>query len=225
MLNIAVLGIAALLLTGCSALGLDDEDDPPQPPAVGVYLNPMDPTNWYIGPIVNGENYSVNMPLHPSPHPDGWVLSLPLAGGSAHYVTMAVGSLTGQNRIVMQYRVEVDPGVSIVSRSDPSAASALTLYFERKGVRWTSTYEDWRWYASFATQRPIMPGQHQMQARFDENWTAALTSTRETNPVGFAAALENAGRVGFVLGGGDGLGHGVYATGPARIVVTEFKVE
>jgi hypothetical protein len=28
-----------------------------------------------------------------------------------------------------------------------------------------------------------------------------------------------------VLGGGDGYGHGVFATGPARLIVTEFRVE
>ena len=40
----------------------------------------------------------------------------------------------------------------------------------------------------------------------------------------FAEAIANASRIGFVLGGGDGLGHGVYATGPLRIVVTGFEV-
>jgi hypothetical protein len=28
-----------------------------------------------------------------------------------------------------------------------------------------------------------------------------------------------------VLGGGDGYGHGVFATGPARLIVTDFRVE
>ena len=50
-------------------------------------------------------------------------------------------------------------------------------------------------------------------------------SSRESNPSDFKSAIDNAGRIGFVLGGGDGLGHGVFATGPARIVVTGFTVE
>jgi len=31
--------------------------------------------------------------------------------------------------------------------------------------------------------------------------------------------------VGFTLGGGTGYGHGVYANGNARMIVTSFKVE
>ena len=51
-----------------------------------------------------------------------------------------------------------------------------------------------------------------------------MGGTAATNPAEFAAALANASRIGFVLGGGDGLGHGVYATGPLRLVVTGFEV-
>ncbi|MBA3729320.1 MAG: hypothetical protein H0W92_00715 [Sphingomonas sp.] len=46
-----------------------------------------------------------------------------------------------------------------------------------------------------------------------------------TNPMGFRSALANADEVGFVLGGGDGLGHGVFATGRARLIVTSFRIE
>ena len=53
----------------------------------------------------------------------------------------------------------------------------------------------------------------------------AMGGTAATNPAEFAAALDGASRIGFVLGGGDGLGHGVYATGPLRLVVTDFSVK
>jgi hypothetical protein len=52
-----------------------------------------------------------------------------------------------------------------------------------------------------------------------------MTSSARSNPSGFRDAILNADEVGFVLGGGDGYGHGVYATGRARLVVTEFRVE
>ena len=58
----------------------------------------------------------------------------------------------------------------------------------------------------------------------DLRWGAVMGGTAATNPSEFAAALANASRIGFVLGGGDGLGHGVYATGPLRLVVTGFEV-
>ncbi len=52
-----------------------------------------------------------------------------------------------------------------------------------------------------------------------------MTSSARSNPAAFREALADAHQVGFVLGGGDGHGHGVYATGPAQLVVTEFRVE
>lgn len=47
----------------------------------------------------------------------------------------------------------------------------------------------------------------------------------ESAPEDFEAALAQASPVGFVLGGGDGLAHGGYATGPFRLVVTAFRIE
>ncbi len=42
---------------------------------------------------------------------------------------------------------------------------------------------------------------------------------------GFADAVASADQVGFVLGGGEGYVMGVYATGPARLVVSDFRAE
>jgi hypothetical protein len=64
-----------------------------------------------------------------------------------------------------------------------------------------------------------------MVAPLTGNWTAVQSSTARTNPAGFTAAIAEADQVGFVLGGGDGYGHGVHATGRARLIVTEFRVE
>ncbi len=64
-----------------------------------------------------------------------------------------------------------------------------------------------------------------MIAPLTGNWSAVQSSTARTNPAGFRNALANADQVGFVLGGGEGLGHGVFATGRARLVVTSFRIE
>jgi hypothetical protein len=190
--------------------------------------NYVDARAWTIGPIIRGRNYSPGMPLHPTPRRSGgWQIDLPRAPGSVHYVTFPHGSLAGKSRIVMRYRVEADPGVRIVPPSDPSGDSIITLYFQRAGDRWTGRgrYEAYRWYATFASQRPISRGSHVMVAPLDGNWTAVETSSARSNPGAFRAALSGADQVGFVLGGGDGFGHGVYATGRARLIVTEFRVE
>jgi hypothetical protein len=133
----------------------------------------------------------------------------------------------GKSRIVMRYRIEADPGVWILPRNHPNSPSIITLYFQRAGDNWSGRgrYESYRWYATFASQTPISPGVHKIVAPLDGLWTAVETSSARTNPQGFRGAIADADQVGFVLGGGDGYGHGVYATGRARLIVTDFRVE
>ena len=186
------------------------------------------PAAWTIGPIIRGRNYSRGMPLHPTPRRGGgFQIDLPRAPASVHYVTFRHGPLTGKRRIVMRYRIEADPGVQILASSDGKSPSMITLYFQRSGDNWSGRgrFESYRWYATFATRTPLSPGAYEMVAPLDGAWTAVETSGARTNPAAFREAIAAADQVGFVLGGGDGYGHGVFATGPARIVVTDFRVE
>src|SRR5215217_3739467 len=123
------------------------------------------PAAWTIGPIIEGRNYSVGMPLHPSAHRGGgWQIDLPRAPASVHYVTFNHGSLAGKRRIVMRYRIEAAPGVSIVPTTAPQLPSILTLYFQRSGDNWRARgrFETYRWYATFASHSPITPGDHEI---------------------------------------------------------------
>jgi len=183
---------------------------------------------WTIGPITNRGNYSRGVPLHPVPGPGrAWHIDLPGPGGSVNYVTYRHGSLAGKRRIVMRYRIEAAPGVRIVPRTAPGSPSIITLYFQRGGDNWSGRgrFEAFRWYASFASQSPISAGEHVIVAPLSGNWTAVERSSARNNPAAFGDALANADEVGFVLGGGNGYGHGVFATGPARLVITDFRVE
>lgn len=185
-------------------------------------------SEWVIGPIIRGRNYSEGVPPHPTPRRGGgWQIDLPQRPSGVHYVTFPHGSLAGKSRIVMRYRIEAAPGVRIVPATAPASPSILTLYFQRAGDNWTARgrFEAYRWYATFASHSPLRPGTHEIVAPLGGNWTAVQTSSARTNPAGFRSAVENADQVGFVLGGGDGYGHGVYATGPARLIVTDFRVE
>lgn len=189
---------------------------------------PADPAAWTIGPIVRGRNYSQGVALHPTPRRGGgWHIELPRAPGSVHYVTFRHGPLAGKSRIVLRYRVEAEPGVRLLAASDGKSAAMITLYFQRFGDNWSGRgrFETYRWYATFATRTPVLPGSYEIVAPLDGAWTAVETSSARTSPAAFRAALAGADQVGFVLGGGDGYGHGVFATGPARLVVTDFRVE
>lgn len=187
-----------------------------------------DAAAWTIGPIIRGRNYSPGMPLHPAPRRGGgWQLELPRSPGSVHYLTFRHGPLAGKSRLVMRYRIEADPGVRILPATDPRSASIITLYFQRSGDNWSGRgrFETYRWYATFASQSPLAPGDHVLAAPLDGAWTAVETSTARSNPAAFRAALAAADQIGFVLGGGDGYGHGIFATGRARLIVTDFRVE
>jgi hypothetical protein len=167
-------------------------------------------------------DWGINMPVV---YADPLVIELPQPNeqaGSAHYFTLHADSLAVKTLARMSFRVEAEPGVKILPREYPGNAATLSLYFQRRDINWSA--ETHRWWASFATVK-LEPGEYTVEARFDQNWTAVLSSSREKNPEAFADALANAGRIGFTIGGGDGLGHGIYATGPARLVVTGFAVE
>ncbi len=186
------------------------------------------PQAWVIGPIVRGRNYSKGVPLHPTARRDGgWHIDIPPAPGSVHAATFRHGSLAGKRRIIMRYRIEAARGARLLASSDLRSPSMITLYFQRRGDNWTGRgrFETYRWYATFATQSPLTPGNHVMVASLDGPWTAIETSKARTSPAAFRAALADADQVGFVLGGGDGFGHGVSATGPVRLIVTDFRVE
>jgi hypothetical protein len=213
--------LAALLLAGC---------DGKVAATGGDAAHHRQPEKWTIGPVIGGHNYSPGMPLHPSRSGRGGMqIELPHAPGSVHYVTFRHGSLAGKSRIAMRYRVEADPGVRIVPTTVPGAPSVITLYFQRSGDTWSGRrrYETYRWYATFASQWNIKPGEHVIVAPLNGAWTAVETSTAATDPSAFREAVAEADQVGFVLGGGDGYGHGVHIEGKggARLIVTDFRVE
>lgn len=200
---------ACLLLAACGGGGSDRPS--PIPPASGA---------WQAGPTIYGKDYSAGTVLTETQ--DGLAIDIPAAPRSTHYVTRA-GSLVGKSRITLRYRVEIPEGASIKPVTDPALPSMLSLYFQRAGDDWSGNgkYEAFRWYSP-RIDSPITAGEHVLSVGLDENWTAVRTSSAASNPAAFAAAKANTARVGFVLGGGDGRGHGV--TGPARLVITSFDV-
>lgn len=147
-------------------------------------------------------------------------LFIPASPGVVGTVTKKASPLTGKTGIRMRYRLDGN----VVADEMPESPATIALYFQREGDKWTAVgeYEAYRWYASFAVQK-LVPGEHVLEARFDENWTAVMMSSRESNGGMFNTALAKADRIGFVLGGADGLAHGVH--GPATLTILEFTVE
>lgn len=181
-------------------------------------------SNWEIGPIINGKNYSVGMPLNPTQTSDGWAFDFPLSPGSVHYVTFQSGSLVGKTHIVVHYRIETNSNVQLFPVCCAQLASiGPTLYFQEKGDNWST--DGMRWWATFAAPNPIQSGDYTLDVPLDGAWTSVNTMTAASNPIEFTNAKQNAARVGFTFGGGDGYGHGVYANGTARFVLESFSLE
>jgi hypothetical protein len=120
----------------------------------------------------------------------------------------------------LRYRIDADPGVSFVASEGGGMAIGPTLYFQRSGDDWQA--DGRRWFAAFATPAPMKAGESEIIASFDQNWTSTETMSRAKNPQAFADALADTVRLGFVFGGGNGYGHGAYATGKAKFTLLEF---
>lgn len=198
----------------------------PPPALAGDAGNAAD---WRIGPLIDGRNYSQGMPSTPNPARDGWQFDFPFPdarAGHVHYLTFDPGSLRGARAIRLRYRIEAQPDVRFVPQEFPGDEAILSLYFQRRGDNWRARGERqyYRWYAPHDAVVPLTPGEHMVTVPLDAEWISVLGRPRSAAPRAFAEALAEAGSAGFVFGSAKGRGHGVFATGPARMNVLEYTV-
>jgi hypothetical protein len=190
------LAILALLLTSCG-------DNTPAPVSVG------NSQTWTAGPTINGESYSPQTVIN------GNIVTIPAAPGHANYITQPC-NLNGKSKMTLRYTFDG----TATPKSDPAAPSIISLYFQKKRDDWQT--DGLRWYSAFVMQTPITVGSHEIVAPLDGAWSSVMTMTAASNPTEFAAAKNDTDVCGFVLGGGTGLGHGVY--GPATVTIDEFTI-
>lgn len=206
--------ILTLLLSACGGGGGGGTEQYQAPVVVTSEATSEPDTTWH-------GQWQEGLGEYAEKTPEGWVIDMPTPKQQPHYYTKATGSLIGKTKVTLTYRVELASGAAIVPVKNPAAPSQLTLYVQRQGDNWMK--EDYRWWASSVAVQGIKAGTYTIYASFSEDtWTNVLG---HSNKAAFEEALKHADRVGFTLGGGDGLGHGVYATGPARFVIVDFKVE
>lgn len=183
---------------------------------------------WEIGPVIRGKNYSHRMPLRPDAGREGASFAIPgptAAQGHVHYVTTPTRPLAGARRITLTYRIDAAPGTRFVPQETPDMPGTLSLYFQRAGDGWTTRQPDWRWYAPANRTVPLSPGTHRISIGLDEDWIAMTGPSAFANRRGFADALAETARIGFVFGSHSARGHGVFATRPARFTIIDFRVE
>ena len=185
---------------------------------------------WEIGPWVRGKNYSVGMPLHPTPGPGGSVVfDFPVAGsGQVDALTTPVGPLADARQITVRYRVDARRGTRFVAYETPGEAATVSLYFQQAGDNWSGRgrYQSYRWYTPVHAVMPLTPGEHTIRVRLDEVWTNVNSqpnsNAEKRGP--YAAALQNTARIGLAFGSVSRRSHGVYATGPARFTLLSLDI-
>lgn len=183
---------------------------------------------WRIGPIIRGKNYSVGMPLAPTPSRDGWSFDFPSAQtGHVHYVTFRPGALTGASQIRVRYRVDAARGTRFVPQEQPDLPGMVSLVFQRSGDNWSAKrqYEHFRWYAPQSSMQRLAPGERIMLVNLsDPNWISVYGKPRGMNPEAFNAALAYTDNIGLVFGSTAARGHGVFATAPAKFTLLSFEI-
>lgn len=185
-------------------------------------------SRWAIGPIIRGENYSYRMPAFMRPARGGASFDFPYPtaqAGHVHYITTPTRPLAGAQSITIRYRIDAQPGVRFVPEEHPDRTATMSLYFQRAGDRWTMRTPHHRWYAPGSKAVPLRPGTHEVTIRMDEPWIAMTGGDSNSLPRAYAQALAQTTRVGFVFGSAGGRGHGVFATGPARFTLLDFRID
>lgn len=195
---------------------------------------------WHIGPIIEGVNKSPGMPPHPTPAVGGgWYVDIPVGidlplrtGSKLGYITFKHGPLDKYDTIIIRGRVDMEPGTEI--RAVPEGnqferyIARITPYFQQEDDNWSAEgkYETYRWYAISQGRYLDQAGEFELIVSLKRDWGALMVSNWKTNPIGFETAKKNCCCLGVVFGGNDnGIGHGIRATAPARLTITEFTVK
>jgi hypothetical protein len=217
----------ALLL----AVTLATCNDNPPPPSSGISMNA---DAWTIGPVIDGKDYSVGMPLRPTTEGSGWRFDFPKSCGkqpdcSVHYVTVGAGGLkpSQSQSISAKFTITASSNAVFNCRIIPnnpegySNEPAETMFvLQHKNDDWnTELYR----YFSYPERTKLSPGTYTV--------TVPLTPDKWISMMGKPAAatmtdtLNNLANVGLVFGGCGYAGHGVQmAQGTARFALDNFTI-
>ena len=161
--------------------------------------------------------------------------SFPIAPNSIHYVVEPCPDLSRAKGLYLKFLVTAAPTtkfllMQLVNGVDTPVPGSVGLtpviYIQRQGDNWSATgpYESFRWWATYIPLVPLTPGEHQINAYFNERWTAVETSNSIDNASAFQATLADPGSCGYTWPGQTGYGHGITATGPATFTLEGFGV-
>jgi hypothetical protein len=174
-----------------------------------------EPAGWYAGPIFEGKSGSPNVKA------EGNGFKFPVNKDGIHYFTKARGPINGL-KLRVTGTIEAAPDVKFVGVED-GAPATMSVYIQRENIDWQGGFS--RWCCPLEYRYDLKAGPFDITVPLTSvMWMGATDQTSETAPAEFMATLAQPGRVGVVFGGNAGRGHGVYATGEARLVNLEWSV-
>ena len=189
--------------------------------------DPSDPKCWDLRTIARGIMKSKGFEKHPAKQGD-WIHIHFDAGDDLHYAVCNPGDrMKGAKGLQLDYRFVFSPGARLYPTNPPGSQNSptmLTLLLQHEddnflANQYKNDSEDDRWWGTMDTVNPMEQPEGTIVSMFDERWTATQFSTADDNQEGLRDVIENCGRIGFSLGGGDGYGHGCTATGPIDLYV------
>ena len=194
----------------------------PPTPAMPTSDISMAAKSWIIGPIIDGQNYSHNMPLQPAQDGAGWSFDFPAMDG-VHYVTTSYGGgALSASKIRMTFTIAADPSVQFMATQGDTSAR-VRLYFQRSGDDWRT--ETYRWWSNEFIE--LRPGSYTLEVPMTPDHWFDVHGHQAREPAvtaGFNAAKGSVMAVGMTFGGMFA-GHGVYTDGGhARFTLQEFAV-
>lgn len=183
---------------------------------------PAHKSGWWVGPTVNGKNFSSNVALQPTRLGKWWFLDLPVGKGSANYIE-CYDDIGLKNAKQIRLRYKIEGGTRFIAQdANASPIASLGLYIQRRGDDWgdPGTGDSRRWFSK--AQVVLAEGEFELVVPMDE---ASWGGTNATpNPTGFQAAKNDMVAWGIVLGSAGGLGHGVFTETQARLTLLSVEV-
>lgn len=194
---------------------------PPPPQPTPSPLQPPPPL-WSLGPVINGQNYSVGTVWDSATGSFTWPKAEKLKSRwetpGPHYLTRPTVGLVGR-AIRARFIIDGD-GLFFGSVGAQSDFAYVCLFFRAPGDNWEGI-DGYRWWSELQT--PLTVGANVISVPLDPALWVSVES--KGTPEQFARALANAVEVGMTFGNDEGRGHGVSSpTGGSSFTLISFEV-
>lgn len=198
---------AIVLLFLLAACGGNDNPPPPQPQPT---------SDWTIGPIVNGVNYSPGVVWN------GNGFAFPTAAPGVHGLTRGAVE-SGRSRISMSFRIDGNAAfIEVDAGGGTPGPGKIRLFMQRCGDDWLGPKTGKSSYRFYSQPLDLAIGEASMQVALSSELWTNVDGQQDAN--GFAETLAALCTVGMGFGGVFAM-HGAYATGPAQFILISYTLE